>query len=203
MNRNEPLPAITTRQSDFGIRWTLRPRLNLLAGLFDVRKPYFNLDATGRFALLGDVRHRGLELSLTGELSPRLRVLAGAVLLEPRVTGVGVSLGRVGRIPLNQPERIFRANLDWQPSFAERASFDAGIAHASRRAATSDNAVFLPARTTVDVGARYRFDLGGNDALLRASISNLIDERGFDLRGSGAYVLSPSRVASLNLSVDF
>lgn len=202
-NRNEPLPAILTSQRDAGFRWTIGPNLRLVAGLFDVRKPYFERDAGNLYSLLGEVRHRGIEASLTGALTPRLNIVAGAVLMRPRVTGEGVELGRVGRRPVGQPTRLIRFNADWRPPQLPGLSFDLGVVHTGRRPATRDNLVSLPARTLIDVGGRYAFRLGGRAASLRLSVTNLADVYGFDLRGSGAYDLIPGRVATLSLAVDF
>ena len=202
-NRNEALPAIRTSQRDAGLRWALRPDLRLAVGLFDVRKPYFNLDETNLFTLLGDVKHQGIEASLAGRLTPRLDVVAGGVLLRARVTGEGVELGRVGRRPLGQAARNLQLNLDWRPPWLEGLSLDLGVTHLSRRAATRDNLVDLPARTLVDVGGRYRFSLAGKAASLRFRAANLFNVYGFDLRGSGAYDLIPGRVVSGALAIDF
>ncbi|WP_068873039.1 TonB-dependent receptor domain-containing protein [Xanthomonas translucens] len=114
-NRDEPLPAILTNQRDAGLRWALTPKLRLVAGAFDLRKPYLLLDAANVFTRLGEQRHRGVELSLAGELTLRLNVVAGALVLEPSVSGQGVALGRVGKIPVNQPRRNLRLNVDWRP----------------------------------------------------------------------------------------
>ncbi|MGQ0659359.1 TonB-dependent receptor domain-containing protein [Sphingosinicella sp.] len=203
VNRNEPLPAILTSQRDAGFRWTIRPNLRLVAGLFDVRKPYFERDAGNRFTLLGEVRHQGIEASLTGQLTPRLNIVAGAVLLRPRVTGEGVDLGRVGRRPVGQPTRLLRFNADWRPPQLPGVSLDLGVVHTSRRPATRDNLVSLPARTLVDIGGRYAFRLAGNNASLRLAVTNLFNVYGFDLRGSGAYDIIPGRVALASLAVDF
>jgi iron complex outermembrane receptor protein len=202
-NRNEALPAIRTSQRDAGLRRTVRPGLRLVVGLFDVRKPYFNLDEANVFTLLGDVKHQGIEASIAGRLTPRLDIVAGGVLLHARVTGEGVELGRVGRRPLGQAARNLQLNLDWRPPILEGLSLDLGITHLSARAATRDNLVELPARTLVDIGARYRFNLGGKSASLRLRATNLFDVYGFDLRGSGAYDLIPGRVFSGSLAFDF
>jgi iron complex outermembrane receptor protein len=53
VNRNEALPTIETRQTDLGVRWTFPTGVKLVAGLFEIRKPYFNLDASNRYQQLG------------------------------------------------------------------------------------------------------------------------------------------------------
>lgn len=201
-NRNEALPAIRTRQSDAGLRWALTQRMKLVAGLFDVRKPYFSTDAQNRFVVLGDVRHRGAELSLSGSLTDRLSVVAGAVLMEPRVTGDAVRRGIVGELPLGQPGRVVRGNIDWRPPALPGMSFDLAVANFSERAASRDNVVILPGYTLVDLGARYRFQLGGAPATLRLQVANVADTYYYNVLGGNTYGLTDGRRATLFLAVD-
>ncbi|NJS15543.1 MAG: TonB-dependent receptor [Sphingopyxis sp.] len=202
-NRNEALPAIMTNQRDIGFRWAITPKVKLIAGLFDVRKPYFNLDASNRFTLLGDVKNQGIEMSLSGALTDRLDIVAGAVLSRPRVTGEGVRLGRLGRLPVDQAARKVDFNVDWRPPMLEGLSLDLSVSHSGPIVATRDNLVSIPERTLVDVGARYAFKLGDNAASIRVSASNLFDAYGFDLQGAGAYDLIDGRRVSARLVVDF
>lgn len=203
VNRNEPLPAIMTSQGEVGFRYALTPSLELVAGVFDLKKPYYNLDQADRFALLGDVRNRGLEISFSGALTPDLDVVAGAVLLRPRVTGEGVALGRVGRRPVGLPARTIVLNADWRAPILDGLSFDIAVSHASRVISTRDNLVAIPARTLIDLGGRYRFKLAAHDATLRLRITNLTGEEGFALQGAGAYDIIAGLVASAYLAVDF
>jgi iron complex outermembrane recepter protein len=202
VNRDEALPAIETNQRDAGIRWTIRPGLRLVAGVFDVRKPYFNLDERNVFRLLGDVEHRGVELSLAGAITPRLNLIAGGVFMRPRVTGEGVRLGRVGERPIGQPARNLQLNVDWRTPWVEGLSLESNVAHLSRRAARLDNRLFLPPRTLVDIGSRYSFKLGDRDLTLRGRITNLFNVYDFDLRGAGAFDLIAGRVGFVSLAAD-
>ncbi|MGL5839862.1 MAG: TonB-dependent receptor [Sphingorhabdus sp.] len=202
-NRNEALPAIRTKQKDIGLRWAITPKVKLVAGLFDIQKPYFNLDAAGRFDLLGDTRNRGMEMSLSGALTNRLDILLGAVFSKPRVTGEGVTLGRLGPKPVGQAARKIDFNLDWRPPISESLSLNLAVAHSGKIVSTRDNIVSIPARTLVDIGSRYGFKLGQNPASLRLSISNLLNEYGYELQGAGAYDIIPGRVATARLVIDF
>jgi iron complex outermembrane receptor protein len=203
VNRNEALPAIETSQRDAGLRFAVTPKLALVAGVFKVRKPYYNLAIDGRFTLLGNVVNQGIELSLAGAVTPELSIVTGAVLLRPRVTGEAVERGLVGRLPVGSIARRIEGSADWRPPFLEGVSFDMTVAHRSAQAATIDNLAAIPARTTVDVGGRYGFSLGGRDAMLRVSASNLFDVRGFDLAGAGAYEVMPGGLVQAYLTVDF
>lgn len=201
-NRNEALPAILTSQRDLGLRWAATDRLRLIAGVFDVRKPYFSRDATGLFTQLGDIRSRGVEVSLSGSPTQDLRMVLGGALLDPNVTGEGVALGRVGPRPVGLPKVRLDLNAEWTTPI-EPLSVDVRLAHRGRRPATTANDVHLAARTVVDLGARYRFKIAESDATLRVSVSNVFDEKGFELFGSGAYDIAARRLLSVYLAADF
>ena len=201
-NRNEALPAIQTSQRDAGLRYAITDNVKLVAGVFDIRKPYFNLDEANRFTLLGNVINQGIEASVAGAVTPQLSIVAGAVLLRPRVTGEGVALGRVGPRPVGAINRRIEFNADWRPPQLAGLSLDISASHRSAETATRDNNVVIPARTIVDVGGRYAFRLGQKAATLRVAVSNIFDVQGFDLRGAGAYDIIENRLLSGYLTVD-
>jgi len=199
-NRNQAMPALQTTQRDAGLRWQATPGLKLVAGVFDVRKPYYNLDAANLFTELGEVRHRGVELSLSGALTPEWQLVTGAVLMRPRVSGEAVRLGRVGERPVGQAERSGRLNLVWRPAALGGAAFDLGLAHTGPITATRDNRVNLPALTELDLGARWTFQLGPQAFTARVLMTNALNHRSFELRGSGLYVERPGRLLQASLS---
>ena len=203
INRNEALPAITTRQFDAGLRFALTDQIKLVAGVFDISKPYFNLDAAGRFDVLGDVVNRGVEASIAGPITPSLSIVAGGVWLWPKVTAPGAVPGRIGERPVGAIGQRFELSADWRPGFAAGLSFDARLAYRSSETATVSNSVAVPARTIIDLGGRYRFKLAGNNALLRVQLSNVFDVEGYDLRGAGAYGPIPGRLAQAYVTIDF
>ena len=202
-NRNEALPAIRTRQFDAGLRYVITPAIKLVAGVFDISKPYFNLDANNRFDVLGDVINRGMEVSVAGAATRDLSIVAGAVLLWPRVTGAAVTAGRIGDRPVGAISQRLEVSADWRPSLLPGVSLDTKIAWRSAETATVSNAVAIPARANVDIGGRYRFKLARNRALLRVQLTNVFDVRGYELRGAGAYGPIPGRLLQAYVTVDF
>ncbi len=201
-NRNEALPAISTRQFDAGLRYAVTDDIKIVAGVFDITKPYFNLDANNRFDVLGDVVNRGFEASVAGPVTNSLSIVAGAVLLWPKVTGEAVAAGRIGPRPVSAIGQRVELSADWRPAFAPGVSFDGRIAYRSAETATVSNAVEVPGRTTIDIGGRYRFKLAGKNTLLRVQVTNLFDVQGFEMRGAGAYGPIPGRLVQGYLTVD-
>ncbi|AOW24552.1 hypothetical protein BJP26_14040 [Sphingomonas melonis TY] len=70
--------------------------------MFNITKPYFNLDQDLRFRQLGTLRNRGIEASVAGEVLPGLSIVAGTLLLDPEVRGEEVAAGLIGRRPSAQ-----------------------------------------------------------------------------------------------------
>src|SRR6185369_1849296 len=187
-NKNAAPPAIRTRQWDAGLRYALTPSLKLVAGVFDIQKPYYGLDNANVFRELGEERHRGFELSLAGEVLEGLSVVFGTVLMEPRVSGEEVANGTIGKVPVGQTERFTIGSaeyqLPWMPSF----SVSATVQSVADRMASSDNRLSVPARSVLDLGARYRFQIGGAPATLRLSFGNVFDKFGWRTNSSEVFV---------------
>ena len=209
VNRNSATPALRTSQRDIGVRYAILPRLNLVAGLFDVRKPYFNLDPDRVFRELGTVRHRGIELSLAGQPIEGLSVVAGAVLLDADVSGEAVDLGIIGPKPVGTAGRNIRANFDYRVPFFEPLSVDLGVTHLGGKVASTlefaelgDRQLTTEPLTTVDIGARYRFKAGGAPATLRAQVTNVFDAYGWNVGSNSSFRFTDSRRFLLNLAAD-
>lgn len=202
-NRNEALPAIRTRQSDAGLRWAFADGMKLVAGAFDVRKPYFTTDERNVYGAIGEVRHRGVELSLSGRPMDSLNLVAGAVLMRPRVSGEAVRLGRVGDRPIGQTERVLRADLEYRPPSWAGLSFDLSMSHYGERIASRDGRNRVPDYTLVDVGARYRFRLGSAPATLRLLVANVGDTYTWNIYGNNSFGLTDGRRYVAQLAVDF
>ena len=199
VNRNEALPAIRTKQIDAGLRWNPLGEIRIVAGVFSIAKPYFNLDPAGRFRQLGDVTHRGVEASLSGPLTDTLTLVAGTVLLDPVVRA---DVPGVGRRPVGAVRQTITASADWRPAALPGVSFDANIYRISSQTATVSNSVAIPPRTYFDLGGRYRFKLAGKAAVLRLQVENLLDIQGFELYGAGAYRPILGRAGQAYLTID-
>ena len=209
VNRNSAPPALRTSQRDAGLRYAILPRLSLVAGVFDVRKPYFNLDPDRAFRELGTVRHRGIELSLAGQPIEGLSVVAGAVFLDADVSGEAVELGIIGPKPVGTTGRIIRANFDYRLPFFDPLSVDLGINSLAGKVASAGEFAELGGRqlmteplTTFDIGARYRFKAGAAPATLRAQVTNVFNVYGWNVFSNSSFRFTDTRRFLLNVAVD-
>ncbi len=203
VNRGESVPATRTSQVDAGFRYALTPRLRIVAAMFEIEKPFFNLDPANVFTQLGQVRHRGAEMSLTGQVAEGLTIVAGAVLLQPRVTGPAVTSGRFGREPLGPFPRVLRLNMQYGPKAWAGFSLDGQIENLSARYGNLANTSRVPGFTAGHFGARYAFRLGATAATLRVQMRNVTNVFAWNLGPTGTYFPIDRRRVQVSLAADF
>jgi iron complex outermembrane receptor protein len=204
INRAEAPAAIHSRQVEAGIKHAITPRLTLIAGAFQITKPYYNLDPASRYRQLGSLRNRGLEFSLTGQLAPGLTVVGGTLLLNPRISGEAVENGLIGPRPVGQVRRRTALNLDWRFDGGNSPfSIDAAIEGVSSRMGNAANTLSAPPRTAINLGARYRFKAGDATVLIRPVLLNVFDNYGWNVSSSGGFTYVNPRAFTLSVVTDF
>ncbi|WP_149194462.1 hypothetical protein [Luteimonas suaedae] len=199
INREEVLPPVEAEQLELGARYALSPRLTLIAALFDVSKPSQGFRLDGTFGVVGEVRHRGFEASIAGELTPETSILAGVVAFESELTGTLVDAGLVGSHDVGVSQRV--ANATIVRRFGRDWSLDATVSYMGERWADTANSFKAPAVTTLSLGLRHGFMLGGRRADLRILGSNLLGEEGYLVASSGLLSPVPSRTVRAVLTV--
>jgi iron complex outermembrane receptor protein len=202
INAAEGLPATITTQRDAGLRFAWGDHTSLILGVFDIRKPYANVDGAGRFRFLGALKNQGVELSLTTRPVEGLTVVVGGYLARPRLTGEEVASGRIDARPVgfNKAEVLLEA--DYQLPGLDGWSIDGGLSYNGARWADPRSALKTGDWVELDVGARWRFALAGTDAVLRAQVANLFNAYATEVFSNGAFTFNASRRWRLSLTAD-
>lgn len=207
VNRDDAISASKTQQKEAGIRLALG-NMRLVAGLFEIQRPYYSIDEHGLYGPLGTLTNRGVEASFTAQPINGLSLVAGLVFADPKVSGEAVESGRVGPRAVGISRRTLRLDANWQ-SPVEGLSFDMSAAHSGPVAASTRTYAELDGRqlmstpfTTVDLGARYRFKVNGTPMALRGLVANIFDDGGYDVNSSQSFFLRNGRRLSLQLSAD-
>jgi iron complex outermembrane receptor protein len=201
INRDEAPPAVRTKQLDAGLKARLGD-VTIIAGAFDIRRPYYGVDGANVFRRLGAVGHKGVEVSVAGSPAPGLMVVAGGTFLRASVTGEEVASGAVGRRPVDVPSRKLIGSFDWRPP-GSATSVDIAVEHVGPNVGDVLNLVPVDAITTIDLGIRHRFRLGSSDAVLRLQATNLLNEYGWEVAGNNAFIYAQSRQVLARLTMDF
>ncbi|MEQ8312123.1 MAG: TonB-dependent receptor [Sphingopyxis sp.] len=174
-NRNDILPPTISTQQELGFRGQLADGLTLIGSLFAISKAAPGFNANNVFGLFGRLRHRGAELSLVGNLTPRLRIVSGAVWLHARRSGDPVETGVWSKEAVGLPDVQAMTGLTYAVPGVDGLSFDGQLSHSSSRRVSSRGDLRTPSLTTADVGARYGFEIGKAKMALRARVTNLFN----------------------------
>ncbi len=206
-NAGSVLPAAKSRQTEIGLKWQLAPRLLTTLAAFDIRKPSAEDRAVGerfeRVGLAALARHRGLEWSLTGRLTPELSAQVSAAWLDAHYVR-SLDPVRIGTRPTNVPRQKLAAFIEWRPATLRGWSLDTLITHESGKAIEATDRARLPALTLVDLGLSREFKFGANNARLRLAVHNLTDRvawREVPTTYWGGVYLFPTQPRSLRLSL--
>lgn len=179
-NRYEVLPAVTAQQYEVGVRARLTPRVSLIGSAFQVTKPTPSFGAGNVYGLFGSERHRGLELSLTGQVARGLSAVLGAVAIDPDLQVAGQATQR----PLGVSSFMALASFNYEVRQVKGLSLDGALNHSSRQL-ISATGLEIPSLTTLALGGRYQFNVGEQPATLRIYASNLLNAKQWSGSKSG------------------
>jgi iron complex outermembrane receptor protein len=174
-NGGAVLPASRTWQVESGLRYRVTPRLKVITDVYELQKPYFNLDASGVDRELGVQRARGIELSISGRPIAHLDVDAGVLADKVGIVGPDLAADGVGLIAIGQPRLQYSVNLDYTIPWWPAASLDLAAVHFGHAPATVDNRVYVPTATELSLGGRYAFTVLGKSSTLRVQVQNVSD----------------------------
>lgn len=200
LNRNEQLPATRSTQYEAGVRWKF-PGGQLVVNAFQIEKPYFSFDAGGQFTRLGNVRHRGIETSLTGHFGKRFNLVAGALAMQPRIAG--------GLRPAGTPSLFVRVDANYRTDLFGGLTPTVSFVHTGARA-VSDRPVtpgggqlMVPGYSTIDLGLRQQLKIGGVPASFRVAVNNVFDSATWKVVAANTLYPEERRRLTFNISADF
>lgn len=180
VNAGQPLPALKSRQAEFGLKGS-GGQTEWSAALFDIRRPLFadlgtcDVDNSCVRQADGEQHHRGVE----GNLATRLgawTLRAGAQWLRARVNGVS-DPAVDGKEPTNVPARTLKLQADYRVAELPGLSMQGGVIAESHRMALPNNSAQIPGYARTDLGARYEQRVGSSNVVWRAGVENLADRR--------------------------
>jgi iron complex outermembrane recepter protein len=201
-NRGAILQTTRTWQVDTGVRYPFTSKLSVIAGYFELDRPYFNFDADNVDRKLGEQRASGLELSLAGQLLSGLYVNIGALLGHVEIGGPDLAAQGIGTEAVGQPRNTVLANVVYTLPHLPAWSVDLNVQHFSSVPAAVDNVAYVPQLTIVNPGARYQFRIAGAPATLRAQLQNAFNAYIWNIGYSPGFLQFPPRTYLVYLTVD-
>jgi iron complex outermembrane receptor protein len=196
-NPGEMLAPRKSVQYEIGGKFSLGPVFASLA-LYQIERPGEGILPGNTFGYLGDQRHRGIELTVNGDIAEGLRVISGLSVIEAELVG--------GNKVVGVPDLTANADFEWDLPFLPGLTLTGRVTHTGEQYANAANTLELDAWTTFDLGARYVLVAGDRPITLRVAIDNIADESywasAFDAFNP-ALLQGQPRTVKASISTDF
>lgn len=186
-----------SRQWEGGVKANINDgRLMATFAWFDITKtniptpsPDPALAAQGVQVATGEVRNRGVDLDLSGQVTPEFKVIGSFAYIDSRITrdnngNVGHRFYGVPRFGgslwgVYEPQLETLKGLSLGAGFVSRSDFELNNA----------NSFTLAGYTTVNIMARYAFTFEQTKMSLQLNVNNLLDKTYYQTLGGGGNVL--------------
>ncbi|GBU18834.1 MULTISPECIES: TonB-dependent siderophore receptor [Methylobacterium] len=200
-NAGEILAPYVAHQVEAGVRvdWGT---LATTFSAFEITRPIGELSPTRRFAQTGEQRVSGLEFSAYGEITPGLRVLGGATLLDGVLTRTEVA-ANVGHVPIGVPGVQLNLGAEWDLPWVPGFALNGAVVYTGRQFVDAANTQPLPDWTRLDLGARYTTTIEGRRTTIRANVVNVTGANYWTgVASFGTFFQGAPRTYLLSMAVD-
>ena len=185
-NSGEVLPPAVNKQYELGVKTRAWSNVFTQASLFQIRRPLTTVDAGNRFIVGGLSEYRGLELSVSGEATQQLAVVASAIFLDAEIVTVSSgNTSELGKKPENTPRQTLSLFGEYRLKDIQGLAFNAGAYYVGERAVNNANQAWISGYTTYSIGTRYRTKWDNRSVTLQANIDNLTDKDYWATAGNG------------------
>ena len=147
---------------------------------------------------------------MAGHFGNRLNIVAGAVAIKARVSGLARDAGLVGARPAGTPSLYARLDLNYRTDIFGGLTPTASVIYTGRRALGSrplpslgGKQLMLPGAATLDLGLRQQFTFGGTPVSFRALLNNVLDKKAWKVVAPNTMYADERRRFTLVLAADF
>ena len=208
-NPGQVLPALTSEQTEVGVKWQPYSRLLISASAFRIDKPYADDLSTGAGALRvaggKSARHRGLEMTAVGQVDADLALQTSFTFMEALYT-TAFDPSLVGQAVTNIPKVKASLFADYKLGFTPGLSINGLLSYEDGKKVTADGSVTLRSAWQIDAGLRFQHRLAGKVSQWSLNIENLTDRnywREAPTQYWGGVYLFPSTPRTVRARVSF
>jgi iron complex outermembrane receptor protein len=212
-NAGQQLPATTSKQKEAGIKIEPRHGLRFQAAYFDINRVSTFVNPSNVFVEDGRARYRGVEVSLTGEITPDLSVyVSGLDLTAKQISGAPSVTSPAGVFSPTLVGRQIENTAKWSGSIAgeyrlgkliEGLSVNGGMFYTGRRAIDPLNRAFVPGYTIYNLGAAYQTHIADHSVTFRINGENITNKRYFASTGQDLVAEGTPTTIKFSLSTTF
>lgn len=203
-NEGELLAPQKTKQIEVGAKWETAKTLTTLS-LFQMRQDATMDQTTATGTILtndGQVRNRGIELSVAGEPKEGTRIMGSLMYLDSKYTAGN---SNVGNTYMGTPHWQAVARVEQDIKGIKGLSLSARANYQSSAYINAANTAKVGGRLTWDLGAKYKFNgLGGHPMTLRADVYNVFNKDYWNaMSNASALYIGKGRTAVVSLETRF
>lgn len=197
VNRNQVLPAAVASQIEAGAGLRLSDSLEVIATAFSIEKANPGFIGGGVFGLDGEVRHQGVEASLSGEVAEGVDIVLGAVAFDAEVKRDNGETSA----PVGASEILATGAVNANVPGVDGLAVDASATWFGPRYVNAANTLRTDGYATVTLGARYDLRIGETDARLRLIVRNINNQFNWIAQPSGLLFYTRPRSVRLTLTL--
>ena len=188
------------RTYEIGTKWdVLNKSVSLTAAVF--RTETVNARITlpdGDYAMAGRKQVQGLELGITGAITPKWNVYGGYTYLHSKIKDDGVATDEGNRFP-NTPENSFSLWSTYK--VMPKLTLGAGAYYVGKQYGNAANTNYIPSYWRFDAMAGYRIN---KHVGVQLNVFNVFNKTYYDQAYAAHYAsIAPGRSAILNVSLSY
>lgn len=202
-NAGQNLDPYVSKQTEVGVKYDNGSIGSSLA-IFRTDAPRAYINDANTFVAAGENRHQGAELTVFGSPSENMRLNAGVSYLSAKQKDTG-DITLDGNRVIGLPTLQSNVNLEYDLAAVEGLTLTGDIIHTGTRYADAANTLKVDDYTTLDLGARYRTVLAGQDVTLKGVVTNVTGENYWQSVGGlpGYGYLNAGEPTALKVSATF
>lgn len=169
---------------------------------FQIEQPQGVIGGDGNYAMDGEQRNRGVEVSLFGEPLDGLRLLGGVTWTDTELRGTAGGVND-GNRAVGVPQFQFNLGADWDVPGVPGLSLNGLLLRTGGQYVEVTNNYSIPAWTRVDLGARYTIKLDERAVTFGALVENVADENYWASANGGYLSQGAPRTLKVSATLDF
>lgn len=207
-NNGQALEPLRSDQIELGLKWELATDALLTLAAFKIDKGLVldRNNGNGTRTRLQDGRqiHQGVELALSGQVTPELNVVSGVAYLDPTIEKAN-NTALIGKQPQGVAEWQANVFADYDLSqWLRGMSINGGVYYGGKKAIDPMNLWMADDYLRFDLGARYAHDWGNSQvSTIRLNLENVTGERYLSNTQWGALQFGAPRTVKMSLSHRF
>lgn len=193
-NPGEIMKPYVSKQYEVGAKYAPIDALLITGALYRIEKANsFDETVNGKITRTQDgvEVHQGVELTVTGHVTPRLNVMLGGTVMDLKVTKTSTA-SLLGKKPTGVSDMLAKIFADYEIPGLDGFSISGGVYHAGKMYKDSANLQKIDGYTIVDLGMHYKTEIDGHPIRFDLNIANL---GGLDYWATSSQLGSPRNVA--------